>query len=270
MRTPVLAAIILSVLCSSVAVAEIDNGVLRDTAAGFSINLLSGWRFSDQPSYPGIAVWLRRTTPQATIWVASEPVTKNLICSWPEQIRHGAGTPAAKYAYALIAQLRSQRIDVSTVKVREPGIDNELKQDTANVNAGFASAWFEYSNNRRFIRHAIIMNAKLAITVTMSSPTADARSAHIREFETMRRSIRALRVEAPTVADNNAGSGADANADTSAGSGSGAGSGAGSGSGSGAGSDAGAGSAAPPAAPAQTDEEILATLYQSTCVPPAR
>lgn len=259
MRRALTTAVIFSALCAGVAVAEIDNGVLKDSAGGFSIKLPGGWRISDQPSYPGIAVWLRRTTPLGTIWISSEPVDKNLICSWPPECRNPNESIASNYACAVETRLRIGRVTVSRLRWDQKAIPT----------TDFAAEWLTYSTKARAVRQAFMVNAHHAVTIAISAPNAVTLKSHLRDFEQMLRSIRALKVDtAPTT--------------------SGAGSGAGSATAPSAPSDAGSNPSADkppvvaPAAPAPTtgnpptpppsiltDEERLAQLYQSNCETPS-
>ncbi len=259
MRRALATAMFFSALCASVAVAEIDNGLLRDSAGGFAIKLPSGWRISDQPSYPGIAVWLRRTTPLGTIWISSEPVDKNLICSWPPECRNPNDSIASNYACAVETRLRIGRVTVSRLRWDPKAIPT----------TDFAAEWLTYSTKTRAVRQAFMVNANSAITIAISAPNAPTLKAHLRDFEQMLRSIRAIKVDtAPTT--------------SSAGAGSGVGSAAAPAAPSDAGSNAGGEKppASPPATPAPgnqpsppptilTDQERLAQLYQSKCETPS-
>ncbi len=259
MRRALSTAVFFSALCAGVAVAEIENGVLKDSAGGFAIKLPGGWRISDQPSYPGIAVWLRRTTPLGIIWISSEPVDKNLICSWPPECRNPNDSIASNYACAVETRLRIGRVTVSRLRWDQKAIPT----------TDFAAEWLTYSTKARAVRQAFMVNAHSAVTIAISSPNAVTLKAHLRDFEQMLRSIRAIKAETgPTT--------------------------------SGAGAGAGPGSAAAPAAPTNTgsnpsadkppavppvppdtsnqptpppsimtDEERLAELYQSNCETPS-
>ena len=274
MRLALAIALFFSALFAGDSAAEIENGVLKDSAGGFAIKLPSGWRISDQPSYPGVAAWLRRTTPLGTIWIASEPVDKNLICSWPPVCRNPNESIASNYACAVETQLRIARVSVSRLSWDPKAIPT----------TDFAAEWLTYSTKSRAVRQAFMVNAQNAVTIAISAPNSATLKSHLRDFEQMLRTIRAIKSEAAATAIGATGEG-------------GATSGAGAGSSSGR-AASGAGSGVAPAAPnvngsnagssdvptkmpptpspnadvapttpaaVRTDEERLAELYQSKC-----
>ena len=244
MRRVLATAVFFSALCAGVAVAEIENQVLVNNAGGFSIKLPSGWRISKQPSYPGIAVWLRRTTPLGTIWISSEPVDKTLICSWPPVCRNRNESIASNYACAVETQLRIARVTISRLKWDPKAIPT----------TDFAAEWLTYSTKARAVRQTFMVNAQSAVTIAISAPNAVALKSHLRDFEQMLRSIRAIKNEdVPT------GSAAPPAAPDAAGSSAGS-----------ATAPPAAGADASPAPKSElSDEERLTELYQSFCETPA-
>ncbi len=258
MRRSLATVVIFSALCAAVAMAEIDNQVLKDSAGGFSIKVPSGWRVSEQPSFPGISVWLRRTTPLGTIWISSEPVDKDLICSWPPACRNPNDSIASNYACAVETQLRNARVTVSRLKWDPKAIPS----------TDFATEWLNYSTRTRAVRQAFMVNAQHAVTITLAAPNATTLKSHLRDFEQMLRTIRAIKNEpAPTPSGSGAapaaGSGADAKAATPNAPGSNAGSAAPAPAPPAAGSNASDGSDATKSV--GSDEDRLAELYQSNC-----
>jgi hypothetical protein len=168
-----------TLLNGSGAHAEIDNLVFK-TSGDISMTLPRGWRMSEQPSYPGVVLWLRRSVPAGTILFSNEIVDQNLICSWPKTCRDPARPLAANYACAVASQL-------STKKIKLGPVENGPRENTQQ---GFSSVWFEYSTSKRHVRQAFIVDRRRAISIMLSSPTAAARSAHDRQLDQIVRSIK--------------------------------------------------------------------------------
>jgi hypothetical protein len=140
------------------------------------------WHATDQPTYPGLILWMMRAQPPAQVVLTSEPFTRQLYCSWPPQCRAGQQPLPFRFACALHTKLAAQRFHVGAT---QPG----PKENDA---AGIPSAWFEYDDGRRFLRHAVALTADRAYSLVLSSPTSDARAAHSRAFEQMLRTLRPL------------------------------------------------------------------------------
>lgn len=141
-----------------------------------------GWRATDQPSYPGLLLWLTRSQPPGQIVLTGEAITRQMYCSWPITCRTSAEPLQGKYACALRDRLTTQRLRVGPT---QPGPkDNEV--------AGVPSVWFEYDDGKRFLRQAIALNGERAISLVLSSPSNEARATHVRSFEQVLRTLRPL------------------------------------------------------------------------------
>src|SRR5262245_13847626 len=65
------------------------------------------WRATDQPSYPGLLLWMMRNQPTpGQIVLTAETFTRDLYCSWPVACRTSHETPTQKYACALRTKLK--------------------------------------------------------------------------------------------------------------------------------------------------------------------
>ena len=87
-----------------------------------------------------------------------------------------------KYACALRAKLQAQRLRVGPTQAGPK--ENEA--------AGIPSVWFEYDDGKRFLRQAIAVTNDRAISLVLSAPTNEARSAHVRPFDQALRTLRLL------------------------------------------------------------------------------
>jgi hypothetical protein len=181
-----------NLLSGAHAQADVQNLVFASTG-GITINLPRGWRVSEQPSYPGVVLWLRRSVPNGTILVSNELTSKELVCSWPPECRDGTRSIAANYACAVTVGLKTR-------KTKMGAIENGPRD---NIQAGFSSVWLEYNNQQRFVRQAFVMNGQRAITITLASTSAAGRAAHAREFDQMLRSVKSA---APKSVENLVGS----------------------------------------------------------------
>ncbi len=140
-----------------------------------------GWCAADHPSYPGMLVSMIHNQPPGQIHLTSEPFTRELYCSWPVACRN-LSTNTAKYACALRDKLTALRMRVGPSQLGPK--ENEL--------AGLSSVWFEYDDNKRFLRQAVAVTGDRALSLVLSTPTTDTRTAHVRPFDTALRTLQLL------------------------------------------------------------------------------
>jgi len=165
--------------------AELENQVFTSRIDRLRLVIPRGWRATDQPSYPGLLLWMMRSQPQGQIVLTAEAFTRDLYCSWPIACRSSAEPLASKYACALRTKLTAQRMKVGPV---QPGPrDNEV--------SGLPSVWFEYEDGQRFLRQAVALGPDRAVSLVLAAPTNDARAAHVRPFEQALRTLRTLTAE---------------------------------------------------------------------------
>jgi hypothetical protein len=238
--------------------AELENQVFTAKADKLRLVVPRGWRATDQPSYPGLLLWMMRDQPEGRIVLTSEPFTRDVYCSWPVRCQMSHDALPAKLACALGAKLTQQRLRIGPVEAGPK----------ENEEAGMPSVWFEYDDGKHFIRQAVAIDEDHVVSLVLSAPTAEARNAHVRAFEQALRTLRPLNaVELGAIAAAS-GSGSGSAVAIMIGSGSGsaaAGSSAGSAVGSASGSGAGSGSAviAPP-----EPSTIARTVNFSSAPPP--
>jgi hypothetical protein len=61
-----------------------------------------------------------------------------------------------------------------------------------NEASGLPSVWFEFDDNKRYVRQAVAVSADRAVSLVLSTPTSDARAAHARAFDQALRTLRLL------------------------------------------------------------------------------
>jgi hypothetical protein len=165
--------------------AELENQVFTSRADRLRLLVPRGWRATDQPSYPGLLLWMMRTTPPGHIVLSSETFTRELYCSWPVSCRQSTETISGKYACALRTRLQAQRFRVGPVQ----------QGPKENEASGLPSVWFEYDDGKRFLRQAIAMTPDRAFSLVLSAPSNDARAQHVRPFDQALRTMRLLTPE---------------------------------------------------------------------------
>jgi hypothetical protein len=165
--------------------AELENLVFTSRADRLRLIVPRGWRASDQPSYPGLLLWMARSDPQGQIELTAEAFTRELYCSWPVTCRASHEGLPSKYACALRPKLEAQHLRVGPIQAGPK--DNEA--------AGLASIWFEYDDGKHFLRHAIAFSSDRAISLVLSAPTTEARATHARAFEQALRTLHLLSAE---------------------------------------------------------------------------
>lgn len=165
--------------------AELENQVFTSRVDRLRLVIPRGWRATDQPSYPGLLLWMMRSQPQGQIVLTAEAFTRELYCSWPIACRSSSESLAVKYVCALRTKLTAQRMRVGPV---QPGPrDNEA--------SGLPSVWFEYEDGKRFLRQAVALGPDRAVSLVLAAPSNDARAAHVRPFEQALRTLRTLTAE---------------------------------------------------------------------------
>ena len=162
--------------------AELEASVFTSRPHRLRMVVPRGWRATDQPSYPGLLLWMLRSQPPGQIVLTAEAFTREQYCAWPIACRTSPESLSSKYACALRAKLARQRLQVGPVQAGPK--DTEV--------AGLPSVWFEYDDGKRFLRQAVAIGGDRVVTLVLSSPTNDARAAHVRPFEQALRTLRPL------------------------------------------------------------------------------
>ncbi|MGE0872084.1 MAG: hypothetical protein AB7P03_26235 [Kofleriaceae bacterium] len=179
-----LAAFVASLVVGSASesAADLDNQNQLFTSPADHLQMVvpRGWRATDQPSYPGLLLWMMRS--KGLLVLTAEPFTRQLYCSWPVACRASADSLPEKYACALRQKLQAQRMRVGPV---QPGPrDTEV--------SGIPTVWIEYDDGRRFLRQAVGLSADRAVSLVLSAPSNDARATHARSFDQALRTLKAL------------------------------------------------------------------------------
>lgn len=162
--------------------AELENQVFTSRADRLRLIVPRGWRATEQPSYPGLLLWMARTQPPGQIVLTAETFTRERYCSWPVACRMGPTTLVAKYACALRTKLEQQRLRFGPT---QPGPEE-------NEKAGLPTLYFDYEDGRRFLRQAVTLSSDRLITLVLSAPSEAARDAHERQFDQTLRTLRLL------------------------------------------------------------------------------
>src|ERR1043165_6349023 len=63
--------------------ADLENQVFTSRSDRIRIVVPRGWRGTDQPSSPGLALGMMRSQPPGRIVLTSEAFPRELYCSWP-------------------------------------------------------------------------------------------------------------------------------------------------------------------------------------------
>jgi hypothetical protein len=164
--------------------AELDNQIFTSKANRLRIVVPRGWRATDQPSYPGLLLWMLRSQPSGSMVLTAEPFTRTVYCAWPPECRASSDPLPTKLACALRAKLQAQRIRVGPVQAGPK----------ENDQAGMPSVWFELEDGKRFLRQAVALADDRVVSLTLTTSSAEARSAHVRAFEQALRTLRPLTV----------------------------------------------------------------------------
>ncbi|MGE0546384.1 MAG: hypothetical protein AB7O24_18425 [Kofleriaceae bacterium] len=165
--------------------ADLDNQsqLFTSPADRLQIVVPRGWRATDQPSYPGLLLWMMRS--QGLLVLTAEPFTRQMYCSWPIACRTNQDTLPEKYACALRTKLQAQRMHVGPTQAGPK--DTEA--------SGIPTVWIEYDDGRRFLRQAVGLSADRAVSLVLSAASNEARATHARAFDHALRTLKTLATE---------------------------------------------------------------------------
>ena len=170
----------------AVAHAELENLVFTSKPDQLRMVVPRGWRATDQPSYPGILLWMARTQPDAHLVLTAEAFTRKLYCSWPLPCRKTHDSLPSQLACALRNDLAGQHMRVGPAQAGPK--ENEA--------AGMPSVWFEYDDGKgHFFRQAVALTEDRVVSLLLSAPSSEARTAYARPFEQALRTLRPLTAE---------------------------------------------------------------------------
>jgi hypothetical protein len=169
--------------------ADLENQVFTSKTDRLRLVVPRGWRATDQPSYPGLVLWMMRSQPEGHIVLTAEPFTRELYCSWPVSCRLSKEPLATRMACALRQKLVAVGMRVGPTQAGPK----------ENEEAGVASVWIEYDDGKHFLRQAIAFDAeRIAVSLVLSTKTNEARVAHARAFEQALRTLHVLAPDTPT------------------------------------------------------------------------
>ena len=178
----VLVLIALAIGTSSTVEAELENSIFSTRTHKVRIVVPRGWRATDQPSYPGMLLWMMRSRPEGKMVLTAEPFTRTVYCSWPPECRASSDPLPTKLACALRQKYQAQRIRVGPVQAGPK----------ENQESGLSSVWFELDDGKQYLRQAIALSEDRVVSLTLTTQSAEARSAHVRAFEQALRTLRPL------------------------------------------------------------------------------
>ncbi|MBP6840542.1 MAG: hypothetical protein KA190_24800 [Kofleriaceae bacterium] len=163
--------------------ATLEGQTFTAASDGVRLTVPRGWRASEQATYPGVVLWLRRTRPPGVMLLSSEVLTDQAYCGWPATCRDGSPNLGQQFACVLAEQLTAAGFKVGPIQ--------------SGPKAGLGSVWFDYEDGRRFLRQAVIADDPRVFSLVLSATTHSDRSQHARVFEQVLRTVRRAPVPAP-------------------------------------------------------------------------
>jgi hypothetical protein len=177
------AALLIAMAIGTSVEAELENQIFTSKPNRLRLVVPRGWRATDQPSYPGMLLWMLK--PNGKMVVTAEPFTRKVYCDWPVVCRANSDPLPTKLACALRQKLEAQRIKVGPAQAGPK----------ENEQAGMPSVWFELDDGKRFLRQAVALSDDRVVSLTLSTTSVEARSANVRDFEKALRTLRPLTLE---------------------------------------------------------------------------
>jgi hypothetical protein len=185
------AAIALAVVEQPRAIADLENQVYTSKPDQLRMVVPRGWRATDQPSYPGLLLWMMHSQPDAHVVLTAEAFTRKQYCSWPIACRTSHDALPTKLACALRAQLEAA--------ARQTGQPIHVGPTQAgpkeNEAAGMPSVWFEYDDGKRYFRQAVALTEDRTVSLLLATSSLEARAGYVRAFEMALRTLRPLTEE---------------------------------------------------------------------------
>jgi hypothetical protein len=182
------AAFVLFVVGQRPARADLENQIYTSKADQLRIVVPRGWRATDQPSYPGLVLWMMRAQPDAHMVLTIEAFTRKQYCAWPIQCRTSHDSLPGKLACALRAQLetaaRAQRRTIHVGPTQAGPKENEA--------SGLPTVWFEYDDGKHFFRQAVALTEDRIVSLLLSTGSLEFRTSYVRAFESALRTLRPL------------------------------------------------------------------------------
>src|SRR6476646_4671211 len=127
---------------SSTVNAELENQIYSSKADRLRIVVPRGWRATEQPSYPGLLLWMIRNQPEGKIVLTAEPFTRQVYCSWPVECHSTADSLPGKLACAMRRKHEAQHVHVGPVQAGP-------KENEEN---GIPSVWYELDDGKQYVR----------------------------------------------------------------------------------------------------------------------
>ncbi|HTJ41233.1 MAG TPA: hypothetical protein VL463_04030 [Kofleriaceae bacterium] len=171
--------------CSPTARAAIDEDTFTSREADVRMVAPRGWRKSDQPSYPGILLWMIHEKPPGQMLLTVEDIGAPSRACWPKTCGHDA--TVADFVCVLSTRLKDAGFTVGPV---EDG------------------RWFDYQqgkNATRFLRQGVVVLGHHAFTLILAAPTTNDRATNARIFDRALRSVRPLSSPSPEETASSAG-----------------------------------------------------------------
>jgi hypothetical protein len=165
--------------------AELENSIFTSKLHHLRLVVPRGWRATDQPSYPGMLLWMLRSKPDGKMVLTAEPFTRTVYCSWPPECRSTSDPLPVKLACALRQKLTKEHLRVGPVQAGPK----------ENEQAGMPSVWFELDDGHHYLRQAVALGEDRVVSLTLTTNSAEARSSHVRAFEQALRTLRPLTSE---------------------------------------------------------------------------
>ena len=170
---------------TSIVGAELENQIFTSKAHRLRLVVPRGWRATDQPSYPGMLLWLLHSKPNGKMVLTAEPFTRKVYCDWPPECRATPDPLPSKLACALRKKYEGQRIHVGPVQAGPK----------ENETAGMPSVWFELDDGKQFLRQAVALGEDRVVSLTLSAGSSEARTQNLRDFDRALRTLRPLTLE---------------------------------------------------------------------------
>jgi hypothetical protein len=167
--------------------ADLENQIFTSKPDQLRIVVPRGWRATDQPSYPGLLLWMVRNQPDAHIVLTAEAFTRKQYCSWPIQCRSSHDALPSKLACALRGQLEARVHPIHLGPIQAGPKENEA--------SGLPSVWFEYDDGKHYFREAVALTEDRIVSLVLSATSPDVRLGYVRAFETALRTLRPLTPE---------------------------------------------------------------------------
>ena len=152
---------------------------------GSALVVPRGWRATDQPSYPGLLLWMLRSQPEGKMVLTAEPFTRAALLLVADRVPPSVGPAAGASSRARCARSSG----AAHPRRSRPGRPEGERAGRASRRCGSS-----YDDGKHFLRQAVALDEDRVVSLC-SRPSRRGAQRNARAFEQALRTLRPLTPE---------------------------------------------------------------------------